>query len=102
MRAMHRVGGRWPRQHQAHHEKNSYLHYLSPNCAHVKPKFSKIRLWVKCRSQTSGLTRSVFGHALEPFAQRLAGHQQVGDAYLLGLAMHKKGKLATMDRAIRA
>ena len=24
------------------------------------------------------------------------------DAYLLGLAMHKKGKLATMDRAILA
>ena len=24
------------------------------------------------------------------------------DAYLLGLAMHKKGKLATMDRAVRA
>ncbi len=41
-------------------------------------------------------------HALEPFAQRLAGHQQVTDAYLLGLAMHKKGKLATMDRAVRA
>jgi predicted nucleic acid-binding protein len=32
----------------------------------------------------------------------LAGHQQVTDAYLLGLAMHKKGKLATMDRAVRA
>ena len=40
--------------------------------------------------------------ALEPFAPRLAGHQQVTDAYLLGLAMHKKGKLATMDRAVRA
>jgi uncharacterized protein len=42
-----------------------------------------------------------FAHALEPFAQRLAGHQQVTDAYLLGLAIHKKGKLATMDRAVR-
>jgi hypothetical protein len=41
-------------------------------------------------------------HTLEPFAQRLAGHQQVTDAYLLGLAMHRKGKLATMDRAVRA
>lgn len=37
----------------------SYLHYLSPNRADVKPKFSKVRLWVKFRSQTSGLTRSV-------------------------------------------
>jgi len=53
MRAMHRVGGRRPRQHQTHPEESSYLHYLSSNCAYVKPKF------VKCRSQTSGLTRSV-------------------------------------------
>jgi predicted nucleic acid-binding protein len=43
-----------------------------------------------------------FAHALEPFAQRLTGHQQVTDSYLLGLAMHKRGKLATMDRAVRA
>jgi toxin-antitoxin system PIN domain toxin len=39
--------------------------------------------------------------ALEFFSPRLTGHQQVTDAYLLGLAMHKKGKLATMDRAVR-
>jgi toxin-antitoxin system PIN domain toxin len=38
--------------------------------------------------------------ALGPFVPRLTGHQ-VTDAYLLGLAMHKKGKLATMDRAVR-
>jgi uncharacterized protein len=28
---------------------------------------------------------------------RLVGHQQVTDAYLLGLAIHKKGRLATLD-----
>ena len=38
--------------------------------------------------------------ALEPFADRVTGHQQISDAYLLGLAIHKKGKLATMDRAV--
>lgn len=43
-----------------------------------------------------------FVQALEPFAPRLAGHQQVTDAYLLGLARHKRGKLVTMDRAVRA
>lgn len=43
-----------------------------------------------------------FTQALEPFAPRLAGHQQVTDAYLLGLAMHKKAKLATMDRSLSA
>lgn len=39
--------------------------------------------------------------ALEPLVQHLAGHQQVTDAYLLGLAIKKKGKLVTMDRAVR-
>jgi uncharacterized protein len=39
--------------------------------------------------------------SLQPFAQKLAGHQQVTDAYLLGLAIHKKGKLITMDRGVR-
>lgn len=43
-----------------------------------------------------------FLQALDALTQRLAGHQQVTDAYLLGLAMHKKGKLATMDRAVLA
>ena len=38
--------------------------------------------------------------AMVSLAERLKGHQQVTDAYLLGLAKHKKGKLATMDRAI--
>ena len=33
---------------------------------------------------------------------RLAGHRQVTDAYLLGLAIHRKGKLATTDHGIRS
>ncbi len=43
-----------------------------------------------------------FIQALEPFHPGLAGHRQVTDAYLLGLAIHKKGKLTTMDRAVLA
>ena len=43
-----------------------------------------------------------FVQAVQPFERRLRGHQQVTDAYLLGLAIHKKGKLATMDRAVAA
>ena len=35
-----------------------------------------------------------------PFVERLSGHQQVTDAYLLGLARHKRGKLGTMDRSV--
>ena len=38
--------------------------------------------------------------AVEPFAERVVGHQQVSDAYLLGLAIHRKGKLATLDRGV--
>ncbi len=41
-----------------------------------------------------------FAEAIKPFETRLVGHRQVTDAYLLGLAMHRKGKFATMDRAV--
>jgi uncharacterized protein len=38
--------------------------------------------------------------ALAPFGRSLLGHQQVTDAYLLGLALHKKGRLATLDASV--
>lgn len=38
--------------------------------------------------------------AIWPLLGRVTGHQQVTDAYLLGLARHKRGKLGTMDRAV--
>jgi len=41
-----------------------------------------------------------FAEAVELFRGRVVGHRQVSDAYLLGLAIHKKGKLATLDRAV--
>ena len=41
-----------------------------------------------------------FQKAAEPLLKRLIGHHQVTDAYLLGLAMHKNGRLVTMDRGI--
>jgi uncharacterized protein len=40
--------------------------------------------------------------ALAAFGRRLLGHQQVTDAYLLSLAIHKKGKLATLDASLAA
>lgn len=39
--------------------------------------------------------------AIEPFGSQIVGHKQVSDAYLLGLAIHHKGKLVTMDRGIQ-
>lgn len=41
-----------------------------------------------------------FADAIAPFPLRVVGHKQVTDAYLLGLAMNKKGRLATMDQGI--
>jgi toxin-antitoxin system PIN domain toxin len=38
--------------------------------------------------------------AVKGFESRLVGHQQITDAYLLGLAIHKKGRLATLDRSV--
>jgi hypothetical protein len=35
--------------------------------------------------------------AIESVGRRLTGHRQVTDAYLLGLAVHHRGKLATLD-----
>ena len=33
---------------------------------------------------------------------RIVGHPQITDAYLLALAMHHRSKLATLDKGIRA
>jgi toxin-antitoxin system PIN domain toxin len=36
-----------------------------------------------------------------PFLHRIMGHQQITDAYLLGLAVNENGVLATLDKGIR-
>jgi toxin-antitoxin system PIN domain toxin len=41
-----------------------------------------------------------FHDAVRNFEERLLGHQQVSDAYLLGLAVYHQAKLATLDTAI--
>ena len=38
--------------------------------------------------------------ATDAFGSQIVGRKQVSDAYLLGLAIHHKGKLVTMDRGI--
>ena len=38
--------------------------------------------------------------AVAQFGRRVNGHQQVTEAYLLGLAIHKKGRLATLDKSV--
>ena len=41
-----------------------------------------------------------FSEAVQPFRERLFGHRQVTDAYLLGLVIKNKGRLVTLDRGI--
>ena len=41
-----------------------------------------------------------FAEAVSFAGVRLIGHQQVTDAYLLGLAIHHGGSLATLDRSV--
>ena len=43
-----------------------------------------------------------FPDALQLVKRGLHGHQQVTDAYLVGLAIQNRGKLATLDRGIAA
>jgi toxin-antitoxin system PIN domain toxin len=38
--------------------------------------------------------------AIAKIGKRLRAHRQITDAYLVGLAVHHHGKLATMDRSI--
>ena len=41
-----------------------------------------------------------FTEAAQPTQKQIAGHQQITDAYLIGLVLQRKAKLATMDRGI--
>ena len=43
-----------------------------------------------------------FADAIQNCAARITGHQQIADAYLAGLAVHYRGKLATLDKGIKA
>jgi hypothetical protein len=40
--------------------------------------------------------------ATAPFERRLHGPKQITDAYLLGIAKHHGGKLATLDKAVKS
>lgn len=42
-----------------------------------------------------------FLSATRNLATRMQGYRQITDAYLLGLAIHRRGKLATVDAGIR-
>ena len=62
------------------------LRLLAANLRHPKHQF-----WPDDLSLEESVSR---------FGDRLVGHQQVTDGYLLGLTVQNKGKLATLDRGI--
>ena len=62
------------------------LQLLKQNLAHPKHKFWPADLDLV--------------EATKLITDRIVGHQQVTDAYLLGLAIKKQGTLATLDRGI--
>jgi len=47
------------------------------------------------------LNRDGWAALTAPFADRIFGHQQVTDAYLLGLAIKEDGVLVTFDRGLK-
>lgn len=77
------------------------------------PAFSRDAVQPREATQVLSANTAAKAHAFWaddlPFAEavafagvRLVGHQQVTDAYLLGLAIRRGGRLATLDRGIEA
>jgi uncharacterized protein len=64
------------------------LETLETNVSHPGHRFWKLDIAVS--------------DAVSPFGDRFASHQQTTDAYLLGLAIHKNGILASFDSGIAA
>jgi len=65
----------------------TYLRREHPRFAHPRYGYWEInKSWVELTA---------------PFASRIRGHQQVTDAYLLGLAIKEKGVLVTFDKGLQ-
>lgn len=41
-----------------------------------------------------------YAQAVKPFQARISGHNQTTDAYLLGMALHHRQQLATLDQGL--
>jgi uncharacterized protein len=75
---------------------------FSPDALTVEEAIRVLRANVEHPTHQFWIDDISFIEATKPFRKRVIGHQQVTDAYLLGLAMHRKGKLVTMDRSVLA
>jgi toxin-antitoxin system PIN domain toxin len=110
----HRAHGK-VQQWLAHHGKEKWATCPFTQTAFVRilsnPAFSPDAL---TPSDALALLRSNLAHpghqfwpdevglldALARTQSRITGHQQVTDVYLLGLALHRKGRLVTLDSSI--
>jgi uncharacterized protein len=102
--------GSWFRQHSGH----GWATCPFTQCALVRilsnPAFSADALSVENAFSVLEANLNLPGHqfwpADIPLSQvpkqvgKLSGHAQITDAYLIGLALHHRGKVATLDRGI--
>ena len=75
---------------------------FSPNSVIATNAIGLLKANVAHPSQRFWRDEIGFVETARPFAARIIGHQQITDAYLLGLDVHKKGKLLTLDRGMRS
>ena len=70
----------------------------------VDPKVALRLLGEVCQASSHSFWPDDLDLSADPAwpASHLIGHRQVTDAYLLGLAIKRRGKLATLDAGIRA
>jgi uncharacterized protein len=109
----HDQAGLWFERHQRHGwatcalSQSAFVRILS------NPAFSSDALTPAGAMQVLERNLRVPGHhfwketiplhdAVKNCDARITGHQQVMDAYLAGLAVHHRGRLATLDKGIKA
>jgi uncharacterized protein len=73
---------------------------FSPRAVSPQEALRALKISLKHPTHRFWATDIGFGDAVQRFQDRLIGHKQVTDAYLLGLVIHKRGKLATLDRSL--
>lgn len=109
----HEVVGKW----FARHSRSGWATCPFTQSGFVRvlsnPAFSRDALSPQRALQVLETNLNLPGHSFWPASisvlealghveRKLTGHRQVTDAYLLGLAIHRGGRLATMDRGLAA
>lgn len=67
----------------------------------VREAIDMLRALAELRGHQFWTMDAGFAEAVEALEDRLFGHQQVTDAYLLALSIRNRGRLATLDRATK-